>query len=275
MTESDRLLAFAMELCDEADRIALRHFRRDHAVTTKPDRSLVTEADTGIEKMLRERIEKSFPSHGVLGEELGNLSGDGETRWIIDPIDSTSNFVRGVPVFATLLALERAAEVVLGVISAPAMRERWHAQRGAGAWSGNRRLSVSRVAALKDAQVFYASRTAFQAVGREQGFDAVIGSAWRDRGFGDFWGYALVAEGTGEAMIEPELYPWDLAAPLVLVEEAGGRLTDFEGRRTYDGGNAVATNGLLHNVILEKLRNPQPEPARSPHQPPSGAGPRA
>jgi histidinol-phosphatase len=275
MSESDRLLAFAMELCDEADRIALRHFRRDHAVTAKPDRSLVTEADTGIEKMLRERIEKSFPSHGVLGEELGNVAGDGETRWIIDPIDSTSNFVRGIPVFATLLALERAGEVQLGVISAPAMRERWHARRGAGAWSGNRRLSVSQVATLKDAQVFYASRTAFQAVGREQGFDAVIASAWRDRGFGDFWGYALVAEGTGEAMIEPELYPWDLAAPLVLVEEAGGRLTDFEGRRTYDGGNAVATNGLLHDVILEKLRSHLPGPARSPHQPPSGASPRA
>ena len=254
MTETDRLLAFALEFCDQADRIALRHFRRDHAVTTKPDRSLVTEADTEIEKSFRERLEATFPSHGVLGEELGRVAGDGDTRWIIDPIDSTSNFVRGIPVFATLLALERAGEVQLGIISAPAMRERWHAVRGAGAWSGKRRLSVSRVATLDEAQIFYASRTSFKAVGRERGFDAVIASAWRDRGFGDFWGYALVAEGTGEAMIEPELYPWDLAAPLVLVEEAGGRLTDFDGRRTYDGGNAVASNGLVHDVILEKLK---------------------
>ena len=263
MTEMDRLLAFGLELCDEADRIALRYFRRDHAVTTKPDRSLVTEADTAIEKLLRERIEASFPSHGVLGEELGRVAGDGDTRWIIDPIDSTSNFVRGIPVFATLLALERAGEVQLGIVSAPAMRERWHAVRGAGAWSGTRRLSVSRVATLDAAQIFYASRTSFKALGRERGFDAVIGAAWRDRGFGDFWGYALVSEGTGEAMIEPELFPWDLAAPLVLVEEAGGRLTDFDGRRTYDGGNAVASNGLVHDAILEKLNargsTPSPE----------------
>ncbi len=253
MTDTDRLLAFGMGLCDAADRIALQHFRRNHAVTTKPDQSLVTEADTAIEKELRARIEASFPSHGVLGEELGRVPGDGETRWIVDPIDSTSNYVRGIPVFATLLALERAGEVQLGIISAPAMRERWHAVRGGGAWSQGRRLSVSRIARLQDAQIFYASRSAFKAVGREVGFDAIVNSAWRDRGFGDFWGYALVAEGTGEAMIEPELYPWDLAAPLVLVEEAGGRLTDFEGRRTYEGGNAVASNGRLHGIILEKL----------------------
>ena len=112
---------------------------------------------------------------------------------------------------------------------------------------------MSKISQLEDAQVFYASRTAFTAVGKERGFDAIVSAAWRDRGFGDFWGYALVAEGTGEAMFEPELYSWDLAAPLILVEEAGGRLTDFKGQRTYAGGNAVASNGLLHESILEKL----------------------
>lgn len=263
MSESDRFLQFGMELCDLADRIALEHFRRTHAVTTKPDRSLVTEADTGIEQAVREQIAQAFPAHGILGEEFGRLAGDGEVRWIIDPIDSTNNYVRGIPVFATLLALERAGELELGIISAPAMRERWHAVRGGGAWSGPRRLSVSGVSRLEDAQIFYASRTAFTKFGHERGFDALVSSAWRDRGFGDFWGYALVAEGTGEVMVEPEVYPWDLAAPLIVVEEAGGRMTDFAGRRTYEGGNAVATNGLVHDAVMERLRATPPPAHRS------------
>jgi histidinol-phosphatase len=242
-----------MELADVADRIAMRHFRRDVRIDRKPDGSFVTQADTAIEKALRERIAQRYPAHGVLAEELGDRSAKQETRWIIDPIDATHSYMRGVPVFATLIALERAGELELGVMSAPAMHERWHAVRGSGAWSGTRRLHVSQVSRLEDAQVFYASRTAFAAVGKERGFDAVVTSTWRDRGFGDFWGYALVTEGAGEAMFEPELYSWDLAAPLILVEEAGGRLTDFNGRRTYAGGNAVASNGLLHEIILEKL----------------------
>lgn len=161
--------------------------------------------------------------------------------------------MRGIPIFASLIALERAGNIELGVVSAPAMRERWRAIRGGGAWSGTRRLHVSRIARLEDAQIFYASRSAFTALGMERGFDAVVEPAWRDRGFGDFWGYALVGEGAGEAMIEPEVAPWDLAAPLIIVEEAGGRFTDFTGKRTYAGGNAVATNGLMHEAILERL----------------------
>ena len=242
-----------MELADAADAIALQHFRRDLQTSQKPDRTYVTEADIAIETMLRERIARDYPAHGVLAEELGPDNAQRETRWIIDPIDATHSYIRGIPAFATLIALERAGVIELGVISAPAMQSRWHAVRGMGAWSGARRLHVSKIAALSDAQVFYASRTAFTAVGKERNFDAVIEATWRDRGFGDFWGYALVAEGTGEAMIEPELYPWDLAAPLILVEEAGGRVTDFNGRRTYAGGNAVASNGLLHEAILERL----------------------
>lgn len=246
-------MAFAMELADAADGISLQHFRRDLQVNRKPDRTFVTQADTEIERELRERIARRYPQHGVLAEELGDATSDREVRWIIDPIDATHSYMRGVPVFATLIALERAGTMELGVMSAPAMHERWHAVRGGGAWSGNRRLHVSKIAHLEDAQIFYASRSAFAAVGKERGFDAVVEPAWRDRGFGDFWGYALVTEGAGEAMIEPELAPWDLAAPLILVEEAGGRLTDFTGRRTYAGGNAVASNGLLHEMILERL----------------------
>jgi histidinol-phosphatase len=242
-----------MQLADQADRIALRHFRRVLRIDRKADRTFVTQADTEIEEMLRERIQHAYPEHGVLAEEFGDRSAKQATRWIIDPIDATHSYIRGVPVFATLIALERGGVLEVGVVSAPAMHERWHAIRGGGAWSGKRRLRVSEIARLEDAQVFYASRTAFKAVGREPGFDAVVEGAWRDRGFGDFWGYMLVAEGAGEAMIEPELYSWDLAAPLIIVEEAGGRLTDLSGRRTYAGGNAVATNGFLHELILERL----------------------
>lgn len=244
-----------MGLADAADAITLRHFRRDVQYSKKPDQTYVTEADIAVETQLRERIASDYPAHGVLAEELGAEQADRETRWIIDPIDATHSYMRGVPAFATLIALERAGVMELGVMSAPAMQSRWHAIRGMGAWSGARRLHVSKIADLRDAQVFYASRTAFIAVGKERNFDAVIKETWRDRGFGDFWGYALVAEGAGEAMIEPELYPWDLAAPLILLEEAGGRLTDFNGRRTYAGGNAVASNGLVHEAILERLNH--------------------
>ena len=242
-----------MQLADQADRIAMRHFRRDLRIDRKPDRTFVTQADTEIEKVLSDSIQHRYPGHGVLAEEFGDRTSNQENRWIIDPIDATHSYMRGVPVFATLLALERDGALELGIVSAPAMHERWHAVRGGGAWSGKRRLRVSEVARLEDAQIFYASRTAFKAVGRERGFDAVVDATWRDRGFGDFWGYMLVAEGAGEAMIEPELYSWDLAAPLIIVEEAGGRLTDFSGRRTYAGGNAVASNGPLHELILKRF----------------------
>src|SRR5256712_6150209 len=242
-----------MELADEADKIAMRHFRRDLRIDRKPDRTFVTQVDTAVEKALRERIAQRYPAHGVLAEECGDRTAKQVTRWIIDPIDATHSYLRGIPVFATLIALERAGVMELGIISAPAMRERWHAVRGGGAWSGKRRLHVSRVAEIQDAQIFYASRSAFKAVAKERAFDRVVDGAWRDRGFGDFWGYALVAEGAGEAMFEPELYSWDLAAPLILIEEAGGRLTDFKGKRTYAGGDAVARNRALHDAILGKL----------------------
>jgi len=242
-----------MELADAADRISMQHFRRDLQIEQKPDRTFVTQADTAVEREMRERIAARYPGHGVLAEELGDRTAEREVRWIIAPIDATHSFMRDIPVFATLIALERAGTLELGVISAPAMNERWHAVRGSVAWSRNRRLHVSKIARLEDAQIFYASRSAFLAVGKARGFDAVVKDAWRDRGFGDFWGYALVAEGAGEAMIEPELQPWDLAAPLIVIEEAGGRLTDWSGRRTYAGGNAVASNGFVHEAILERL----------------------
>jgi histidinol-phosphatase len=256
-------VAAALGWCDAADAIALRHFRRDLQLERKPDRSFVTVADRSIERLVRERIADTFPGHGVVGEELGVEAGGGDVRWYVDPIDGTHNFLRGVPLFATLLAAERDGELQVGVISAPALRQRWYAWRGGGAWGlggggeadpGNpRRIEVSRVARLADAQILYASATAIEASGRAPGFRDLLGDAWRERGFGDFWGYSLVAEGAAEAMVEVDLWPWDAAAPMILVEEAGGRVTDLEGRRSFEGGSFLATNGRLHETIRSRL----------------------
>jgi len=250
-------LAFAHAACDAADEIARAHFRRDLALERKPDRSFVTVADQTIERDIRAAIEGRFPGHGLVGEEYGTRLGDAPTRWYIDPIDGTHNFIRGVPLFGTLLAVEHEGEVQAGVISAPVLRERWWAARGLGAWArgvdGERAVHVSRVASLEDAQLLYGSRTENVASGLMPGFDALIALAWRDRGFGDFWGYTLLAEGAAEAMMEVGMKTWDLAAPQVVIEEAGGRVTDVLGERRIDAPSFVATNGLLHDEVLRRL----------------------
>jgi histidinol-phosphatase len=253
-------VAAALAWCDATDAIAVRHFRRDLQIERKPDRSFVTATDRSIERLLRERIADAFPDHGVVGEELGTEGGASGVRWYVDPIDGTHNFMRGVPLFATLLGVERDGEVQAAVVSAPALRQRWYGWRGGGAWSvggvasdGPRRIEVSRVADLADAQLLYASTSAVEASGRAPGFRALLGQAWRERGFGDFWGHTLVAEGAAEAMIEVDLWPWDTAAPMLLVEEAGGRVTDFDGRRSFEGRTFLATNGLLHETIRRAL----------------------
>lgn len=261
-TELDAWLSFALACCDIADDLALRHFRRDLIIETKPDRTFVTEADQAIERAIRERIGTAYPDHGLVGEEYGTEPGQGRVRWYIDPIDGTHNFMRGVPLFGALLAVECDGDVVVGVMSAPALGSRWYARRGGGAWAVDalgptagvpRRIGVSRVAALADAQVLHASADEIAASGLAPGFPALIRESWRDRGFGDFWGYALVAEGAAEAMVEVGPHSWDLAAPSVIVEEAGGRFTDIDGERTIHGGNALATNGLLHELIRGRL----------------------
>ncbi len=253
-------LEFALELCDAADEIALRHFRRDLEIERKPDRTFVTVADQGIERLIRERIRSRYPDHGLVGEEYGTEAADARTRWFIDPIDGTHNFIRGVPLFGTLLGIEHDGELQVGVISAPAMRERWYAHRGGGAWNRGaegteRRIRVSRVAALGDAQLLYGSARDTAASGLMPGFDRLLADAWRERGFGDFWGYALVAEGAAEAMFETGMKPWDLAGPVVVIEEAGGKVTDVLGERRIDAPSFVGSNGLLHELILRRLRD--------------------
>lgn len=262
-SELDGWLGFALAICDESDALALAFFRRDLVVESKPDRSFVTDADRAIEKHIRERIASTYPGHGVVGEEFGTDAGEGSVRWYVDPIDGTHNFMRGVPLFGTLLALEVDGELQVGVMSAPALGGRWFARRGGGAWAisavgpdaGQRRpIGVSRVAAIEDAHLLYGSAQEIADSGAAPGFQSLIGDVWRDRGFGDFWGYALVAEGAAEAMVEVGPRSWDLAAPLVIIEEAGGRLTDLEGRRSIDSGTVLATNGRLHDEVLTRLR---------------------
>lgn len=262
--ELEGWLELAHAACDEADGLARAAFRRDLEVSTKPDRTFVTAADMAIERAIRSRIADAHPDHGLVGEEYGTEAGEASVRWYIDPIDGTHNFIRGVPLFGTLLAVERDGELQAAVLSAPALRERWWARRGGGAWARGiddaapRPLRVSRVASLADAQLLYGSSHEIEASGRAPGFRALLGDVWRERGFGDFWGYALLAGGAAEAMVEVGLWPWDAAAPMVLVEEAGGRATDFEGRRVIDGGTFVVSNGLLHDIILERLREGGP-----------------
>jgi histidinol-phosphatase len=251
-------LEVAQAACDEADVIARAHFRRDLTIDTKPDRTFVTQADTAIEARIRERLLAAFPDHGLVGEEYGTEAGDASVRWYIDPIDGTHNYIRGVPLFGTLLAVERDGELQAGIMSAPALDERWWAWRAGGAWARNRgevarRVSVSRVERLEDAQVLYGSGRDIARSGRAPGFEALLDDVWRERGFGDFWGYALVAEGAAEAMVEVGLKSWDAAAPSIIIEEAGGLATDLDGRRAIDSGTFLASNGALHATIRTRL----------------------
>jgi histidinol-phosphatase len=251
------LRRFAIGLLDETDLLVLRHVQTGLKVSAKPDATLVTQADTEVETLLRERIAAAFPHHGVVGEEFANEAGDGETRWIIDPIDGTHNLVRGIPVFATLLAVERAGELLAAAVSAPALQRRWHAAKGGGAsvrdLLGERRITVSAIKQLSEAQVVWSGIRPLEVAGYGTALSSLGRQAWRDRGFGDFWGYMLVAEGAADAMLEIGPTIWDLAAPALIVREAGGRLTDFAGRDSYAGPQALATNGRLHAAIVEHL----------------------
>lgn len=249
------LLAFAQRLLDETDAILSRAFTGPIEVSLKPDATFVTATDRQVESVLRSALGEAFPGHGFVGEEYGVEEGRGDSRWIIDPIDGTANFARHVPVFATLLALERDGALVLGVVSAPALGQRWWASAGDGAFTHvggrERRIHVSDVARLEDAQLVFASLRSVGAGGRLPGWLRAVRQSWRDRGFGDFWGHVLVAQGSAEVMLdEGGLKTWDLAAPHIVLAEAGGRMTDLQGRVTWSGPEALSSNGLLHDDLL-------------------------
>jgi histidinol-phosphatase len=247
-------LAFALELADLADAITTERFQADDlAVETKPDLSPVTEADRAVEQVLRKRIGEERPGHSVVGEEFG-ADQPGTARWILDPIDGTKNYMRGLPVWASLIALERDGRVEVGVVSAPALHRRWWAVRGHGSFVNGRRIRVSGIADLGDAVLSYASLTSWEQHGMGEEFLTLARACWRTRGFGDFWSHMLVAEGGADLAVEPEVEVWDLAAPQVIVEEAGGRFTDLDGVPTPAGGSVVSSNGLLHDRVLATLR---------------------
>ena len=226
---------------------------RDLVVSTKPDLTPVTEADRDVERALREGILRARPAHGIVGEEFGVEGGGTAWRWILDPIDGTKNYVRGIPVWATCIALQREDEVVVGVVSAPALGRRWWAARDQGAWAGGQPIRVSAVAELGDAQLSYDSVMSFETYGLGDRFLELARRCWRTRGLGDFWSHVLVAEGAVDVAAEPEVSVWDVAAIQVIVEEAGGRFSDLAGAARPDGGSAVSTNGLLHDQVLAAL----------------------
>ena len=238
-------LLLAIELADTADAISLGRFRaRDLVIETKPDATPVTEADRAVERELRAILARERPDDAILGEEEG-VSGSGARRWIIDPIDGTRNYSRGVPVWATLIALEDAGVVTVGVVSAPALGRRWWAERGGGAWADGDRVHVSAIQRVEDAVLSFAL---------EQPIPSLAAQAWHARGYGDFWSHMLVAEGAIDGAYDAiGVTQWDLAALQPIVEEAGGSFTDFKGVARIDGGSAISSNGHLHAALLEAV----------------------
>lgn len=237
-------LELALRLADAADAITTRHFRSTTlAVRTKIDMTPVSEADEAVERAIRKVLASERPDDGIVGEELG-VSGSASRRWILDPIDATKNYVRGIPIYATLIALEENGRVTAGVVSAPALGRRWWASAGGGAFCNGQPIHASRIATLAEAQI-----------DAEHGLASDLARrCGRIRNYGDFWGHMLVAEGAIEIMLDPVVSLWDVAPIEIIVNESGGRFTDFRGNATPAGGSGVSTNGLLHETVLEALR---------------------
>jgi histidinol phosphatase-like enzyme (inositol monophosphatase family) len=246
-------LEFAVSAAWQAGRQTLAHYQTGVAVQRKLDRSLVTEADRNAEELLRQLISARFPDHSIVGEEFGADREGASHRWIIDPIDGTSTFVRGVPFYGVLIALEIDGEPVVGVSYFPALDEVVAAARGGGCYWNGRKAHVSRVTALADACIAYTdARGVRERLGAE--WEALQDASALQRGWGDCYGHCLVATGRADVMLDPRMNPWDCAALIPILQEAGGRFTDWKGRAVIDGGDAVSSNGLLHDQILERLR---------------------
>jgi histidinol-phosphatase len=244
---SSSALDFAHELADLADAITMGRFRAlDLRVDTKPDLSPVSEADRNAEEAIRDHVGASGRNEGVLGEELGDDGGD--VKWIVDPIDGTTSYVRGVPIWATLLALQRDGVVELGLVSAPALGRRWWALRGEGAFAQGERCGVSSVSRVEGSAI-----TTTSARRMPDGWRTLVQRAWSNRGLGDFWQYCLVAEGAVDIACDSVMHVWDYAAVQLLVEEAGGRCSTFTGGEPEELGSFVGTNGLLHDEAVALL----------------------
>ena len=247
-------LAFALSLADLADSITMRHFRSPRlAVETKVDLTPVSAADREAEEALRLAIGRDRPDDAVVGEEFG-ADGVGPVRWILDPIDGTRHYVRGIPLWATLIALERDGAVAAAVASAPALGTRWWAARGDGAFANGRPIHVSSVATVEEASFSHAGSGSLGKHGFGQALQALTERAWMERVYGDFWPHMLVAEGRLDFTLEASVNLWDLAPVQLIVEEAGGRFTDFDGIARPDGGSGLSSNGLLHDAVLAGFR---------------------
>lgn len=259
MTHAQDDLALALGLADRADALTLARFGAlDLRIDTKPDLTPVTDADRAVEAELREALEQDRRGDHILGEEFGGVTTFGGRQWVIDPIDGTKNFVRGVPVWASLIALLDDGVPFVGVVSAPALQRRWWAARGAGAFttvagSPARRLSVSSVMELNSASLSFSSLSGWARAGLRERFLQLTDMVWRVRAYGDFWSYCLVAEGAVDIAAEPEVSVWDLAPLDILVREAGGVFTSLDGAAGPHGGSAMASNGLLHDEVLNRL----------------------
>jgi histidinol-phosphatase len=249
----DKRLETAIRAAKAAGEVALRYFRTALTVEYKGDASPVTRADRECEQRIVEILRSAFPDYGVLGEEFGEREGAG-ARWIVDPIDGTKNFIRGIPYFATLIGLEEEGEVTAGVIYAPVLDDLLYAQRGAGAYDNNGRLQVSDLRSLREGTIVFGGLDAFRARGLWKGVEALVDGTGRQRGFGDYFGHTFIARGQADAMVELDLKPYDVAPLKIIVEEAGGRFTDLKGNATIYGGEAVTSNGILHDEVLELMR---------------------
>ena len=264
-------LRLAHVLADDADSLTMSRFKAlDLHVMSKPDLTPVTDADKDVEEGIRRTLSRVRSRDSVLGEEQGT-TGTSSRQWIVDPIDGTKNFVRGVPVWATLIALAVDGEVVVGVVSAPQLNRRWWASKGGGAWTGKNllkatRCEVSDVRRLEDASFSYSSLSGWEERGQLDDFIQLSRRVWRTRAYGDFWSYMLLAEGAVDIAAEPELELYDMAALDIIVREAGGTFTSLAGENGPWGGNAVATNGHLHDAALAFLgsRHDDSDPDQAP-----------
>ncbi len=256
---------FAAGAAQAAGDVTLRYFQKradagrgknlgsedpSYIVEYKADRSPVTVADRESEILLRQRIEKRYPEHGILGEEFGLTNGEARLRWLLDPVDGTESFIRGVPLYGVMLGLMAGDDPVVGVVHFPALRETLHAWRRGGCWWNAARVHVSGVARMEEATLLTTDPQGFEAAGKGAAYEKLRRRVKTERGWGDCYGYMLVATGRAEIMLDPVLHEWDAAPLIPILEEAGGRFTDWRGRRTISGGDGFATNGALHEEVL-------------------------
>lgn len=264
-------LRLAHVLADDADAVSMdRYGKLDLVIETKPDLTPVSDADKAVEESIRRTLSKARSRDAILGEEQGLTDSGSARRWIIDPIDGTKSFIRGVPVWATLIALVEDNEVVVGVVSAPALNRRWWAMKDGGAFTGKsllrgQQIRVSDVRRIEDTSFAYSDFEGWEDRGRMDDFLALCRTCWRTRAYGDFWGYMLVAEGAVDLAAEPELEVYDMAALDVIVREAGGRFSSLAGEDGPFGGNAIASNGIVHEAALGFLGGIDDDRPRGPH----------